>query len=356
MALPKSQYAVLVRGEGVVEVANDAKIPELRDNYVLVKTVAVALNPTDWKHVDYLPTPGALLGCDYAGTVVKVGKGVTKVFKEGDRIAGFVHGGIANQDQLEDGAFAEYIVARGDIQIPIPENMSFEEAATLGVGVTTVGQALYQSLKLQLPSKPVEGGIPVLIYGGSTATGTLAIQFAKLSGYTVVTTCSPQNFPLVKSLGADAVFDYNKPNCADEIRRFTNNGLSHVLDCISSDSTAAICAGAIGPDGGKYSCLIKPLPNMPRDDVTSQLTFAYTGAGEAFSKGPTEFPASEVDYEFQKSFWNLARELLAEGKLKVHTPSAREGGLRGVLEGLQLMREDGVSGQKLIYMVEETVK
>jgi NADPH:quinone reductase-like Zn-dependent oxidoreductase len=197
MALPATQCAVLIREKGVVEVVESAPVPKLRDGYVLVKTVAVALNPTDWKHVDYLPTPGALVGCDYAGTVVEVGKGVTKGFRKGDRIAGFVHGckwkrirmcgerltleaGIANQSQLEDGAFAEYIVARGDVQMLIPGNISFEEAATLGVGIVTVGQALYQSLGLQLPTEPVKESIPVLVYGGSTATGTLAIQFAKL--------------------------------------------------------------------------------------------------------------------------------------------------------------------------------
>ncbi|KAI9787530.1 MAG: hypothetical protein M1839_000060 [Geoglossum umbratile] len=354
MALPASQYAIQVRGQGQAEVVANASIPKLRDNYILVKTEAVALNPTDWKHVDYLPTPGALLGCDYAGTVVEVGKGVTKGFKKGDRIAGFVHG--SNQSQLEDGAYAEYIVARGDVQMRIPDNVSFEEAATLGVGIITVGQGLYQSLGLQLPTKPVKENIPVLVYGGSTATGTLAIQFAKLSGYTVVTTCSPRNFDLVKSLGADAVFHYNDPNCAAEIRKFTNDKLFHVFDTISSDATAAICAGAIGTAGGKYSCLVKPLPNMPRDDVESQLTFAYTGAGETFSKGPTEFPAVPEDYEFQKDFWNLAETLLGDEKFKVHPPHVGKGGLEGVLEGLQLMREDKVSGQKLVYRVAETPK
>ncbi len=80
--------------------------------------------------------------------------------------------------------------------------MSFEEAATLGVGITTVGQGLYQSLGLPLPGQGKGDGKVLLIYGGSTATGALAIQFAKLSGLTVVTTCSPRNFDYVKKLGA----------------------------------------------------------------------------------------------------------------------------------------------------------
>jgi len=62
----------------------------------------------------------------------------------------------------------------------IPEGKSFEETASLGAGVTTVGQALYHNLKLPWPTEPAEEPFLILIYGGSTATGTLAIQHAKL--------------------------------------------------------------------------------------------------------------------------------------------------------------------------------
>ena len=78
------------------------------------------------------------------------------------------------------GAFAEYAIAKGNVQLKIPDSLSFEEAATLSVGIMTVGQGLYQSLGLPLPTQPAKEAFPILIYGGSTATGTLAIQFAKL--------------------------------------------------------------------------------------------------------------------------------------------------------------------------------
>lgn len=68
-------------------------IPELRPGYVLVKTVAVALNPTDWTSLDALGEPGTIVGCDYAGIVEQVGSGGNSRFKKGDRIAGFAHGG-----------------------------------------------------------------------------------------------------------------------------------------------------------------------------------------------------------------------------------------------------------------------
>ncbi len=174
----KTQKAITIHGAKDARVVSDRPIPTLRSDYILVKTIAVALNPTDWKHIDKLPAVGALVGCDYSGTVEEVGKDVTKPFKKGDRIAGFAHG--ANAVQHEDGTFAEYIVVKGDPQIHTPDNISDEEAATLGVGITTVGQGLYQSLKLPLPTQPAKEKFPVLVYGGSTATGSLAIQYAKL--------------------------------------------------------------------------------------------------------------------------------------------------------------------------------
>lgn len=70
-------------------------IPQLRDDYILVRTVAVALNPTDWTTLDAPGDDGTIVGCDYAGIVEQVGPAVTKIFKKGDRVAGFGHGGKA---------------------------------------------------------------------------------------------------------------------------------------------------------------------------------------------------------------------------------------------------------------------
>lgn len=171
----------LVAHDNTAVLVNDRPLPHLRDDCVLVKVSTVALNPTDWKHLDRgLVSEGCLLGCDFAGTIERVGKTVTKTWSKGDRVAGVVHGGHASQP--EDGAFAEYIVAKGDICLRIPREMSFEKAATLPLGIGTVMQGLYQKgLKLNLPDSPAtEEDSFVLLYGGSTATGALGVQFAKL--------------------------------------------------------------------------------------------------------------------------------------------------------------------------------
>lgn len=200
------------------------------------------------------------------GTVVQVGSKVTKPFKPGDRICGFTHG--VNSLEKEDGAFGEYCVAKGDVQMKVPDNLPDEDASTLGVGITTVGQGLYQSLGLPLPGSG-KANYPILIYGGSTATGSLAIQFAVLSGCQVITTCSPRNFPFVKALGAAEAFDYNDPDCAKKIREYTKDQLTRVFDCISEGASPKISSEAISSKGGQVSYLLQA--KHDRTDVENKV-------------------------------------------------------------------------------------
>ena len=72
---------------------SEIKVPELRPTYLLAKVNSIALNPTDWKHINgKRAASGCISGCDFAGEVVEVGSDVTKSFKPGDRIAGTTHG------------------------------------------------------------------------------------------------------------------------------------------------------------------------------------------------------------------------------------------------------------------------
>lgn len=342
------QKAIQIQGPKEAKLVTDAPIPPLRPGYIQVKTAAVALNPTDWKHIDHRASKGAINGCDYAGVVEAVGPDVQNGLKVGDRVAGFSHG--SNESNHGDGAFAEHVVVKSHLSTKIPDSLSFEAASTLGCGITTVAQALYQSLELPWPNEPATTPFPILIYGGSTATGTLAIQFAKLSGLTVITTSSPHNFDLVKRYGADHVFDYKSPTVGQDIRKLTNDNLKHVMDCISVESTAAICAEAISSKGGKYSSLLI-VEKFPREDVVNTFTFAYTGFGEPFTKGGKEWPALPDHLAIQDKFWRLTGELLAQGKIQPHPHELREGGLGGILDGLDDLRKNAVSGAKLVYRV-----
>ena len=281
------------------------------------------------------------------GTVVSCGPNVRGDWQPGDRIAGVVHG--CNKCDLTEGAFAEYALVREGVQMAVPAALSDAEAATTGVAVSTVGLCLYQQLSLPWP-----GSVPadcwVLIYGGSTATGSIAIQFAKLSGAKVVATSSAKNKDFVKSLGADEVFDYNDPDCASKIREYTNNQLFSVLDCFGGPTGTAICAHSISSRGGQI-CSIIPGDEYPRtEDVRRTLMLAYKIVGQPWDFfGP--HPATEEDYEFGRVFWRLAAKLLGDGKIKVHPPLVREG-LEGVIEGLDEMRRGVVNARKLVYKID----
>ena len=131
------------------------------------------------KHIDYefLATKGTTVGCDFTGTVVALGPKVTKDYKPGDRIVGVTHG--SNASCLDGGCFGEYCVVKEGVTFKVPDHMSDEKAATVGVSVTTVALALYDNLGMPYPGSGRSGnGDWVLIYGGSTATGSLAIQSA----------------------------------------------------------------------------------------------------------------------------------------------------------------------------------
>lgn len=168
-------------------------MPSLEADMVLVKTTAVAINPVDAKILDYSPAAGAVLGHDFAGTVVALGSDASAAgrLKVGDRVAGFVHG--MNKLRPDVGAFAEYVGATAELVLKLPDTMTFEEAAGLGLGVATAALALFGELKVpasleqlgKAEAPPVshdqeDKGKFVLVAGGSTATGTRAIQLLKL--------------------------------------------------------------------------------------------------------------------------------------------------------------------------------
>lgn len=182
------QSALKVSGPGHVHVASGIAIPSIQPGEALVRVLYVALNPVDAKSVDLSPTQGATVGCDFAGEVIEIGTAVTKSLTAGDRVCGCIFGN--NPARPGNGAFAEFVAVPGDLLFRVPAEMTLQSAATLGVGLATSGLALYQALELPWPrlelfEPEIQAAIEasntryVLISGGGTATGTLAIQLAR---------------------------------------------------------------------------------------------------------------------------------------------------------------------------------
>ncbi|EAW10034.1 zinc-binding alcohol dehydrogenase family protein [Aspergillus clavatus NRRL 1] len=351
--MQSSQAAVITRSLGHAEFIANHPIPSLRDDDILIRTAAVALNPIDWMLCESTPSVNAVMGHDYAGTVIAAGKSVREMYKNGDRVCGLVKG--ADNTRPESGTYAEYIVAKAAIQMRIPDDVAFEDAATVGVGATTAGQCLFgpSCLKLQWPGNQShsQSRETILIYGGSTASGSWMIQFAKLAGYTVLTTCSAKNFDLVRHYGADAVFDYHSPRCAQMIREHTNSTLRIVCDTVATQDSTCICEEVISDEGGLYHSLLPA--QMRRTDVKMTFMNCCTAIGEEFEYGPEcmKIPSMPSEFEFAKRWTGIVSILWSQGKLKTPVVEKRDGGLRNVLDGLKDLKNGSVSGRKLVYPV-----
>lgn len=150
----------------------------------------------------------SILGCDLAGTVVAVGKSVTR-FAPGDLVFG------SRGDKF--GAYAEFAcVAEDGFLAKKPANMTMEEAATIFVGAVC-------SLHF-LRKARIQPGERVLVHGASGSLGTFAVQLARHYGAHVTAVCGRSNIDLVSSLGADAVIDYTK-------EEFTRDGPRYDVIC-----------------------------------------------------------------------------------------------------------------------------
>ncbi|KAG7376888.1 hypothetical protein PHYPSEUDO_012578 [Phytophthora pseudosyringae] len=167
-------------------------------NHVRIKVLSAAVNPLDYK-LHYFgslaiavgPTleKPLRMGFDLSGVIVEVGSGDARDFEVGDAVFG-------SADMAGMGSFAEYVALEADHVVHKPSNVTVNEAA----GVSIAGLASYQGLANRAK---VQAGQRVLILGGGTAAGQLGIQIAKAFGAEVITTASPRNTDLVKSLGAD---------------------------------------------------------------------------------------------------------------------------------------------------------
>ncbi|EKG15174.1 hypothetical protein MPH_07620 [Macrophomina phaseolina MS6] len=353
VAIANTQRAIKIQAPGLVALQPHTPIPIPRPDEALVRITCVALNPVDAKSADLSPTPGATSGCDFSGTVVSVGEAVKQALSPGDRVCGCVFGN--NPDESHNGAFAEYVVVPGDLLLKVPEGMSMQSAATLGVGVATAGMALYQTLKLPLPgtSKPASGQ-HVLVYGGGTATGSLAIQLIKLSGMIPIAACSPRSAALARSLGAAATFDYRSPTCGADIRAYTSDTLAYALDCIADTGSMTICYAALSKQRGGAYVALDPFPVRAhtRRSVVPKWIVAFTIFDKPVNwQRPFQREARPRDREFAEGWFRIAQGLLYEGAVRPHPQEERNGGLEGVVEGLDSVRKGLVSGVKLVYTI-----
>jgi len=207
---------------------HDVPIPVPQPKQVLIEVRAASVNPLDWRLKLRRP------GVDLSGVVKSVGKNVTR-FKPGDAVFG-----------TGRGSFAEYACASESRLLTKPESMSFEQAASVPIAGLTALQGLRDKGHLQ-------PGQRVLINGAAGGVGTFAVQIAKSMGAHVTGVCRTQNVEMVRSLGADRVFDYTREDFVQDAGRYDlilDNAASRSLSDFRRVMTPrAICVLAGAPKG-----------------------------------------------------------------------------------------------------------
>src|SRR5213080_2543298 len=224
--------AIVYRNYGSPDVLRLEEIekPTAGDDEILIKVRAAAVNPLDllFRGTSYMVRvitglrrpKDTRLGVDVAGQVEAVGRNVTQ-FKPGDAVFGTCK-----------GAFAEYVCTSESALVLKPDNVTFEQAASVPIEAITA----LQGLRLGgLGNKGhIQPGQKVLINGASGGVGTFAVQIAKSFGADVTGVCSTRNVDMVRSIGADRVIDYVQGD-------FTKSGQRYdlILDCVGNHSLLA---------------------------------------------------------------------------------------------------------------------
>lgn len=188
---------------------------------VTIEQRAIGLNFIDIYHRDglyKLETPLAI-GQEAAGIITAIGEGVTHL-NVGDRV---VYAGVM-------GAYTSHRNMPTERLIKIPENISFEEAASSLLRGGTASYLLFDTFEL----KPEH---TALVHAGAGGVGQILIQWAKALGATVITTVgSDEKVEVVKRLGADLVINYNQENFAEKVREFAPEGVDVVYDGVGKDT------------------------------------------------------------------------------------------------------------------------
>ncbi|KAL7267195.1 hypothetical protein RUND412_010227 [Rhizina undulata] len=323
----------------------ERRVPTPAPNQVLVKVVSAAVNPCDFMIIKcrvLVKTFPAVLGEDIAGVVEKVGSKV-KGFKVGDRVM-YVH----NFEPADHGGFQQYSVQDASLVGKIPDNVDFDDAATVPLTSFTAFVGLFSSSGLGLqPPKGITLAGPnstksILILGGASNVGQFAIQLARIvSIENIITTASPKNKELCLKLGATHFFNRSDEGAASKIKGIFGEDLRYAFDAISSEDTQRIAMEAMADNHKVHLTTV----NQP---VKDRSTFPRKSVEPAWD---VVYGYTHIQKEYSVPFFSNVDSWLASGQL-IPAPKEVVGGLEKINEALERL-EAGVSALKLIIKPQE---
>ncbi len=226
----------------------DVPEPSPGANELRVRVHGVGLNPADYKIAAWGHPAWSypfIMGLDVAGIVESVGNEVSG-WRIGDRV--YYHG-----DFSRPGGFAEYACIPAHVVAPMPEGLTFVEAAAVPCSGFAAYQGVYRRLKL-------EPGMTVLVQGGAGGVGGYAVQFCAYAGARVIATTSAQNAAYVTGLGAQHTIDYRTEDVSERVLELTKGrGVDAVIDTVSQATTST--AFSLIAFGGHIVC-VDSLPDF----------------------------------------------------------------------------------------------
>eukprot|EP01121_Diplochlamys_sp_Union-15-3_P022419 TRINITY_DN9538_c0_g1_i1.p1 TRINITY_DN9538_c0_g1~~TRINITY_DN9538_c0_g1_i1.p1 ORF type:complete len:330 (-),score=66.66 TRINITY_DN9538_c0_g1_i1:56-1045(-) len=259
MSHPLSYKAIVVKEFGNPDVLQIGELPfpKIEPEKVIVKVYSVGVNPVETyirSGNSFKPNLPWTPGNDGSGVVVEVGSGVTNV-KVGDRV--YLAGTLT-------GSYAEYTLANAQNVYKIPDNISFEQGASLGIPYGTA----YYALFIRCRARPTD---LVLVHGASGGVGIAALQLARALGLRVIGTAgTEEGRKLVKEMGAEHALDHRNPEYLNELRSITNGvGPDIILEMLANvnlDKDLKVLApnGRIAIIGNRGSIEINPRDIMSR--------------------------------------------------------------------------------------------
>ena len=273
-------------------------------------------------------------GRECAGKVISIGSKVRNDrLKVGDRV--FV--ASSNYRDIRTSCFQERCVALPENCGRIPDHLSYEAAAGLGVALVAAAAALYESL--EIPRQPELGVISgkkswILIWASASSAGIVTAQLAKLAGLCVIGVSSKSNFEYTKEHGVDITLDRADPE--EVVRTATKLGIDFAVDCVGAE-TAAYAARCLSPGGALVALVKPPKEEYPEIRITDILIKKF-----------------HEDRHWGDNLMRFTEFLLAEKKLNPPRLRHVESGIAGIPEGLKLLENNQISGEKVVVKVSET--
>ncbi|EGW31404.1 quinone oxidoreductase [Spathaspora passalidarum NRRL Y-27907] len=317
-------------------------VPEISPNEILVHNRAIGLNPIDWKGKKYgfgiyhFPW---INGRESSGKVVHVGSEVKNV-KAGDDV-------IVSSTSYRDNrtsTFQEYTAIDSRLVWKLPKSLTYEEGATIGVGLVTAGIIFYNSFGFQLSEIPEQADGYLLIWGGATVVGIYLTQLAKLYGLKVISIASLDHKDYLVSLGADHVINRHltEAQIVAKIKSIVGEeGIKYGVDCVSKQT----------------STIVLDILDQTKSSLSTEPA-QFAGIVGVPKEHPESVEIKEVvikrfheDLKFGEQFITATSHFLNKRLIKPVRYRHYKGGLHIIDNALKDLENKGAKGEKYVVSI-----